>query len=313
MDNMKKALIIGATGMDGSLMVDLLLSKGYFVYATFYSKVNLKEHENLKWFFFDLSDENLVFSLLSIHVHESIDEVYNFGGVSFSPDSIRMPSYTMDVNYRSVMRLLAWVEYKKCKFFQASSSEVFGKVKNLTLNENSPRNPHTPYAHAKNLVDMMLRYMREQGYPVYNAISFNHECNLRGEQFVTKKITKFVADIINHKRVGKLKLGNINSKRDWGYAPDFIEGYYKMMQGEPQELIFATAQTHSVLDILNIAFSSQGLNWEDYVTIDSELVREDERDNLLGDYSKAWQTIQWCPKKHFDEMIIEMVELEKNK
>jgi GDPmannose 4,6-dehydratase len=311
---MKTALVIGANGMDGSLMVDLLLEKGYFVYATFCNSTpTKKEHSNLHWFFFDLADENLVFPMLNIHCQGELDEIYNFAGVSFSPDSIRMPHHTMNVNYRSVMRILAFVEYKKCKFFQASSSEVFGNVKDITITEKTPRNPHTPYAHAKNMVDMMLRYMVEQGYPVYTAVSFNHECILRGEQFVTRKITKFVAEIVTHKRVGKLKLGNIKSRRDWGYAPDFVEGYYNMVQGEPCELIFATAQTHSVEDILEIAFSSQGLIWQDYVDLDKELVRADERDNLKGDYSKAYQTIKWIPKKPFDEMIIEMVKLEKNK
>lgn len=311
---MKTALVIGANGMDGSLMVDLLLEKGYFVYATFCNSApKKKENENLNWFFFDLSDETLVFPMLNIHCQGELDEIYNFAGVSFSPDSIRMPHHTMNVNYRSVMRILAFVEYKKCKFFQASSSEVFGNISDMVINERYPRNPHTPYAHAKNMVDMMLRYMREQGYSVYTAVSFNHECILRGEQFVTRKITKFVADIVTHKRVGKLNLGNIYSRRDWGYAPDFVEGYYNMVQGEPCELIFATAQAHSVKNILEIAFASQGLIWEDYVNIDKELIRNDERDNIVGDYSKAYQTIKWIPKKSFDEMIIEMVELEKNK
>lgn len=311
---MKNALVLGANGMDGSLMVDLLLDKGYRVYATFCtSPPTKKEHPKLHWFFFDLSDENLVFPLLNIHCQGQLDEIYNFAGVSFSPDSVRMPHHTMNVNYRGVMRVLSFAEYKKSKFFQASSSEVFGNIKDAEINERFPRNPHTPYAHAKNMVDMMLRYMREQGYPVYTAISFNHECILRGEKFVTRKITKFVADIVMHRREGKLKLGNIKSRRDWGYAPDFVQGYYDMVQGEPCELIFATAQTHSVENILEIAFGSQGLIWQDYVDLDKELVREDERDNLLGNYSKAYQTIKWIPKKSFDEMIIEMVELEKNK
>jgi GDPmannose 4,6-dehydratase len=304
---MKKAVIIGATGMDGRLMMFHLLSKGYKVYATYCTHAP-DPIVNVEWLFFDLSDPHLVHSFLGIHIHEDIDEVYNFGGVSFSPDSIRMPKYTMDVNYTSVLRLLDWVEIKKCKFFQASSSEVFGKVKNQTLNEKSERAPHTPYAHAKNMVDMMLRYMREQGYPVYNAISFNHECFLRGEQFVTRKITKFVADTLNHKKVGKLYLGNLESRRDWGYAPDFIEGYYNMMQGEPQELVFATALTHRVMDILEVAFATYGLVWQDYVSVDKEFIREDERDNLTGDYSKAWETIKWHPKKPFDTMITEMVQ-----
>jgi GDPmannose 4,6-dehydratase len=303
---MKTAIVIGASGMDGSLMCELLLSKGYMVHGTYASNkrwVDNLFHPNFTLHKFDLSNKD---SIAQFVINKQPTEVYNFGGVTFSPDSERLPEYTKVVNHSAVFKLMEVCFYTNRKFFQASSSEVFGNIKDQQLNENSPRNPHTPYAEAKNEVDKMMRYMREQGGKFYTAISFNHECERRGLHFLPAKICNYVKQLRNGATSELLKLGALTSRRDWGYAPDFVQGFYDQVQGEPSELIFATGVTYSVEDLLEKAFAPHGYDWKKYVLTDSQLVRLGERNNIWGDYSKAKETIGWQPTTKFDDFIYKM-------
>lgn len=306
---MKRALVIGATGMDGGLMMNLLLNKGYEVVATYNSQMPRYIHSNLLWTKFDLSEPKTIFYFFPF------DEIYNFAGVTFSPDSIRLPEYARQVNYYSVVKILEFISkyYPKTKFFQSSSSEIFGNVKDQTLNLKSPKAPHTPYAEAKYNVDMLMSYMREEGFYFCNAVSFNHEHSTRGTHFITRKITNYVAKLYLHKTDERLAMGDINARRDWGYAPDFIVGFYYQMQlDEPTELLFATNQTHSVKDILETAFGYIGRRYEEHIVVRQEFIRNDDRNNIKGDYSKASELIGWQPLKKFDDMIIEMLENDIN-
>jgi len=302
---MKTALVIGASGMDGSLMSELLLAEGYKVWGTYFNNKrwagNIK-HDNFYLFQFDLGKtETMMKEIVSINPHE----IYNFGGVTFSPDSERFPQYAMGVNYNAVCKLMEICLLENIKLFQASSSEVFGNIKNKEIDENTTRNPHTPYAQAKNQVDMLMRFHRQQGAKFYTAISFNHECERRGSQFVTQKICSHVKAILNND-AHTLKLGNIQSRRDWGNARDFVKGFYLQMQGEPSELVFATGKTHSVEDLLNFAFEPYEMNWREYVTFDTDLFRVDERNNIYGNYSKAEKLLGWQPKTELKDLIYEM-------
>jgi GDPmannose 4,6-dehydratase len=303
---MKTAIVIGASGMDGSLMSELLLREGYMVHGTY--NTNKRWVENLFHPNFTLHKMDLVNAdkLNQFVLTIKPDEVYNFGGVTFSPDSIRLPDYTMQVNYTSVMKLMEICLFNQIKFFQASSSEVFGNVKDCELNESSRKDPHTPYAQAKYYVDTQMNHYRSMGGKFYNAISFNHECERRGAHFVTAKICNYVKELRNGGSANRLKLGSLDSKRDWGYAPDFVEGFYAQMQGEPSELVFATGIVHSVKDILECAFAPHGYSWEHYVTIDSTFIRNDDRNNIWGTYSKAKETIRWQPTTKFEDFIYKM-------
>lgn len=306
---MKKALIIGATGMDGQLMTNLLINKGYKVLATYHIIMPNLIHSNLTWTKFDYTEYRDIYQFFPF------DEIYNFGGVTFSPDSIRLPEYALQCNYYSVAKILEYIDryYPETKFFQSSSSEVFGNVKDVTLNLKSQRQPHTPYAEAKHNVDMLMSYMREQGRYCYNAISFNHEYITRGEHFITRKISKYAAKVYLHMTDEKLFLGDINARRDWGYAPDFVVGFYHQMQlEEPTELLFATNQTHSVKDILELAFGFIGRRFEEHIYVKQEFIRNDDRNNIKGDYSKATELIGWQPIKKFNDMIIEMLKNDIN-
>jgi GDPmannose 4,6-dehydratase len=303
---MKTAIVIGASGMDGSLMSELLLSKGYMVHGTYAS--NKRWVENLFHANFTLHKMDLVNSdkLNQFVLTIKPDEVYNFGGVTFSPDSIRLPDYTMQVNYSSVMKLMEICLFNQIKFFQASSSEVFGNIKDCELNELSPKDPHTPYARAKFYVDTQINHYTNMGGKFYNAISFNHECERRGAHFVTAKICNYVKELRNGMNAPKLKLGSLDARRDWGYAPDFVQGFYDQVQGEPSELVFATGITHSVQDLLECAFAPHGYSWQDYVVVDESFVRNDDRNNIWGNYSKAKATIGWQPTTKFEHFIYKM-------
>ena len=295
--------------MDGRILAHQLLLKGYEVIGTYYNTLPNISHQNLRWVKMDLCDDYAISTFKSLF---PLDEVYNFGGVTFSPTSIDMPDYTIKANYHTP---LAFIEYitkhqPKTKFFQASSSEVFGNVSNAELGLTSPRKPHTPYGYAKNMVDFASEYFRYKGFNIYNAISFNHEHVYRKPHFLTRKITRYVSNLVNNGENEKLQLGNIESRRDWSRATTFVDGYVQQMQGEPSELIFASGQTHSVKDILDISFEYYGLNWEDFVEIKKEFIRPEERTNVWGDVSKTKEMINFVPdtSKDFERMIIEMIE-----
>lgn len=295
--------------MDGRILAHQLLLKGYEVIGTYYNTLPNISHQNLRWVKMDLCDDYAISTFKSLF---PLDEVYNFGGVTFSPTSIDMPDYTIKANYHTP---LAFIEYitkhqPKTKLFQASSSEVFGNISNAELGLTSHRKPHTPYGYAKNMVDFASEYFRYKGFNIYNAISFNHEHVYRKPHFLTRKITRYVSNLVNNGENEKMQLGNIESRRDWSRATTFVDGYVQQMQGEPSELIFASGQTHSVKDILDISFEYYGLNWEDFVEIKKEFIRPEERTNVWGDVSKTKEMINFVPdtSKDFERMIIEMIE-----
>lgn len=304
-----RILIIGATGMDGRILAHNLLLKGHDVIGTYYNTLPNLKHDNLRWLKFDLCDDYAVKQITSLF---PLDEIYNFGGVTFSPTSIDFPDYTIKANYHAPLAIIEALTKKspKTKFFQASSSEVFGNVSNAELGLESKRIPHTPYAYAKNMVDFACEYFRIRGFNIYNAISFNHEHFYRKPHFLTRKITSYVADVVVNKTKAKLELGDIEARRDWSRATTFVDGYMKQMAIEPCELIFASGITHSVRDILDIAFGYYGLHWEEHVSIKQELIREKERTNIWGDISKTTKLINFVPDgdKQFESMITDMID-----
>lgn len=307
-----KALVIGASGMDGMLMTSLLLNKGYEVIGSYCTIKPHIKYDKLTWVKLDLSDNS---DVLSIRKMYPLDIIFNFGGVSFSPDATRMPDYAEKVNYSSVMKILEYMTkfHPNTKFFQASSSEVFGLYKNTQLDLKSKRDPFTKYGYCKNMVDMMCNYLREEGYSIYNAITFNHEYKTRPLKFITRKIANYVAKETMKMNADKLYLGDINARRDWGYAPDYVVGFYNQTQVAPCELLFSTDTTHSVRDILEISFGAYGLHYEQYISIKSEFIRGNEYDNVWGDSSETRNKIDFNNRFPFKDIILEMVNNDINK
>jgi GDPmannose 4,6-dehydratase len=311
---MKKALITGITGMDGSHMADLLLSKGYEVYGlerhkSVPNRLNILHLEkDIHFIKGDLTDQgSLMTALQTIRP----DEIYNFAAQSFVGDSWLYSEMTSNVTGLGVLRLLEAVRSvnRDIKIHQASSSEMFGKHGLHIVNEDGPLHPRSPYAVAKIFAHLICRNFRES----YNmfiacAISFNHESERRGYNFVTRKISDGVARIKNGLQ-NKILLGNLDSKRDWGYAPEYVEGMWKMLQQDtPEDFVFATGVAHSVKDFVVEAFKNIDiLNWENYIEIDPAFVRPAEVDYLLGDYSKAKNKLNWEPKTKFKELVNIMV------
>ncbi len=317
---MKKALITGITGQDGSYLAELLLSKGYEVYglirrSSSFNTARIEHlykdpHENpkLKLVYGDLTDSSVLSKLLR---EIKPDEVYNLAAQSHVKVSFEIPEYTADAVAIGTLRLLEAIrqENLKTKFYQASSSEMFGKVLQTPQNEKTPFNPRSPYACAKVFAHEITKTYRD-AYNIFACcgILFNHESPRRGETFVTRKITKAVARI----KLGKQKylyLGNLEAKRDWGYAPEYVEAMWRMMQhNEPDDYVIATGETHTVQEFVEEAFNVAGLNWKDHVKIDPKYYRPAEVDVLLGDYSKAKQKLGWEPKVKFKQLVKTMVE-----
>lgn len=317
---MKKAIITGVTGQDGSYLAELLLSKGYEVWGVIRraSTFNTKRVDHLyrdvheKRVFHlvhgDLSDGSFINRLVRT---VKPDEIYNLGAQSHVRVSFDMPEYTADIDGLGALRILEAIRESgmNIKFYQASSSEMFGKIDKLPITEETPFRPRSPYACAKLFAYHTTQNYRE-GYGIFacNGILFNHESPRRGETFVTKKITRSVARILAGKDK-KLYLGNIDAKRDWGYAPEFVEAMWMMMQQqEPDDYVIATGETHTVREFLEEAFSYVGLDWKDYVEIDERYYRPTEVDVLLGDPSKAKAKIGWEPKVKFKELVRMMVD-----
>lgn len=317
----KKALITGITGQDGSYLAELLLEKGYEVHGLIRraSTFNTSRIDHLykdmhdpdtKLFlhYGDLSDGSNLNRLM-----EKIapDEVYNLGAQSHVRVSFDMPEYTGDVSGLSTVRLLDAIKDTgvKARYYQASSSEMFGKVQEVPQRETTPFYPRSPYACAKVYAYWLTVNYRES-YDLYacNGILFNHESPRRGETFVTRKITRALARI----KAGlqdTLYLGNIDAKRDWGYAKEYVEAMYLMLQQEePQDYVIATGETHSVREFLEEAFAHVGLNWEDYVKIDPKYFRPAEVDLLIGDASLAKEKLNWEPKVGFKDLVRIMVD-----
>jgi GDPmannose 4,6-dehydratase len=310
---MKCALITGITGQDGSYLAELLLEKGYEVYGLvrrlstpnisridhILDKINLVEG--------DLTDQS---SLNSAMKEVQPDEVYNLAAQSFVGISWNQPVLTGDVTGMGAVRLLESVRHfcKNARVYQASSSEMFGKVQEMPQTENSKFYPRSPYGCAKVYAYWMcINYRESYNMHISNGILFNHESSRRGLEFVTRKITDGVARIY-HDLSKELRLGNLDAKRDWGYAGDYVKAMWLMLQQEiPDDYVIATGESHSVKEFVELAFKEVGLNWEDYVKVDPKLFRPAEVEYLVGDYSKAKRIFGWEPSIKFEELVKMMV------
>lgn len=310
----KRALVTGITGMDGSHLADLLLSKDYEVFGL-ERRTSVKNNTNVEHLdgkiniiSGDLTDQN---SILRAIKQSEPDEIYNIGAQSFVAESWNTPEMTSNTTGMGVLRMLEAIrEYgKKTKFYQASSSEMFGKMGTEPANENTPFYPRSPYGVAKLYGHWITKNYRES-YDMFNCsgILFNHESERRGHEFVTRKITDGVAKI-HLGLADKLYLGNLDAKRDWGYAPDYVEAMWLMLQQDtPDDYVIATNKVYSVRDFLDLAFAEVGINdWSQYVVQDPKLFRPAEVDFLLGDSSKAQKVLNWEPKTDINQMVHVMI------
>lgn len=312
----KRALITGITGQDGSYLAELLLEKGYEVHGIIRraSTFNTQRIDHLyqdphingvKMFlhYGDMADSTMLMRL----VYEvKPDEIYNLAAQSHVRVSFDSPEFTGDVDALGVMRLLEALRMSgvKAKFYQASTSELFGLVQEVPQKETTPFYPRSPYAVAKLYGFWAVKNYRE-AYDMFasNGILFNHESPRRGETFVTRKITRAVARI-KYGLQSELYMGNINSLRDWGFAGDYVEGMWRILQHErPDDFVLATGQMHSVREFLQEAFGYADLDWEKYTRHDSRYERPSEVDQLLGDASKARRELGWEPKVTFKELV----------
>jgi len=314
----KVALITGITGQDGSYLAELLLKKGYEVHGIV-RRVALEDETHRVWRIRKiLNDVNLhsaslesYASLFKIIQKIQPDEVYHLAAQSYVTYSFEDEFSTLNTNINGTHYILSAVKEfnKKLKFYFAGSSEMFGKVKQIPQNEKTPFHPRSSYGVSKVAGYHLTRNYRE-AYKLHasTGILFNHESPRRGFEFVTRKITFAVARIKKGLQK-KIKLGNINSKRDWGHAQDYVNGMWLMMQqNNPGDYVLGTGKEHSVEDFAKKAFLHVGLNYKDYLTIDEKLIRPAEVDTLLADYSKAKKELKWEPKITFDDLVISMVE-----
>jgi GDPmannose 4,6-dehydratase len=317
----KRALVTGITGQDGSYLTELLLRKGYDVSGIIRRSSTFNtaridhlfqdphvEGARLHLYYGDLVDGSTLRKILQA---ANPDEVYNLAAQSHVRVSFDMPEYTSDVTALGTLRLLEAVKElgRPVRFYQASSSEMFGRAREIPQRETTPFYPRSPYAVAKACAYWMaVNYREAHGMFVCNGILFNHESPRRGETFVTRKITRAAARI----KLGverKLFLGNLDAKRDWGFAGDYVEAMWLMMQqGEPDDYVIATGETHTVREFLDLAFEQVGLAWRQYVEIDPVYFRPTEVDLLLGDATKARTKLHWKPRMSFPELVRLMVE-----
>jgi GDPmannose 4,6-dehydratase len=314
----KKALITGITGQDGSYLTELLLSKGYEVhgivrrtaspYRGYLDRATIAPDANLFLHHGDLADAG---SLLRLLEKIKPDEVYNLGAQSDVRISFDIPGYTADVTATGVARMLEAIHQLglPAKFYQASSSEMFGKVRETPQTELTPFHPRSPYAVAKVYAYWIaVNYRESYGLHASNGILFNHESPRRGENFVTRKITTAVARI----KAGlqeKLFMGNIDASRDWGYAKEYVEAMWLMLQQPAgDDYVVATGETHSVKEFLQLAFNHVGLDWQKHVEIDPKFYRPAEVERLIGNPDKAHKKLNWVPKTKFAELVRIMVD-----
>jgi GDPmannose 4,6-dehydratase len=318
---MKKALITGITGQDGSYLADLLLSKGYEVHGIIRraSTFNTARIDHLYQdshvhgihlflHFGDLSDSVQLVKLL---YELQPDEVYNLGAQSHVRVSFDIPEYTADITGVGTIRILEAIREAGVvpRFYQASSSEMYGKVQEVPQTETTPFWPRSPYGAAKVFSYWAtVNYRESYGLHASNGILFNHESPRRGETFVTRKISRAVARI----KLGSdefLYLGNLEAKRDWGYAPEYVEGMWRMLQqDEPDDYVLATNETHTVREFVELAFAHVGMDWKQHVRYDKRYERPAEVDLLIGNPAKAKQKLGWEPKVRFEELVRIMVE-----
>ncbi len=313
---MKRAFITGINGMDGSHLADFLLEKGYEVYgmerrSSVKNRINTGHLEGkVNFINGDLTDQN---SLVRCLRESNPHEVYNLAAQSFVGESWNTPEQTSDVSGLGCLRVLEAIResgIKDVKFYQASTSEMFGRMVENPANENTPFYPRSPYGVAKLYGHWITKNYRES-YDMFNVsgILFNHESERRGIEFVTRKITDGVAKI----KLGleeHLLLGNLDSKRDWGYSPDYVESMWMMLQqDEPDDYVIATGKDHTIREFLDVAFNHVGISdWTKYVKQDERFMRPAEVAVLCGDSSKARDILGWKPKTSFEQMVVNMVD-----
>ena len=309
-----RALITGVTGQDGSYLAEFLLEKGYEVYGLV-RRSSLEKYDRighlidrLRFVEGDLTDQS---SLDSAVQSVQPDEVYNLAAQSFVAASWNQPALTADVTGVGVLRVLEAIRRHrpKARFLQASSSEMFGKVRETPQTEKTPFHPRSPYGVSKVFGHYItVNYRESYGIFACSCMGFNHESPRRGTEFVTRKVTQQVARI----KLGlasKLMMGNLDAQRDWGFAGDYVKAMWMMLQQPTaDDYILATGTMHSVRELLEIAFSSVGLDWEKYVEIDEKLLRPAEVDHLQGDSTKAREKLGWQPEVEFGELVRIMVE-----
>ncbi|WP_345762832.1 GDP-mannose 4,6-dehydratase [Diaminobutyricibacter sp. McL0608] len=317
---MKRALVTGTTGQDGSYLVELLLAKGYEVHglkrrSSSFNTGRIEEAvrseghrpDRFSMHYADLADAASVTNLVR---DIEPDEVYHLGAQSHVAVSFEIPEYTADITGLGTIRLLEAIRASgvPSRFYQASSSEMFGSTP-PPQNEATPFHPRSPYGCAKVFGYWSTVNYRE-AYDIHasNGILFNHESGRRGETFVTRKITRAVARIAAGLQ-SELRLGNLDAVRDWGYAPEYVEAMWLMLQqDEPDDYVIATGEAHTVREFAEVAFAQVGLNWQDYVVEDPRYMRPSEVDALIGDATKAKEKLGWEPKVHFAELVKRMIE-----
>jgi len=312
----KKALITGITGQDGMYLSEFLLDKGYQVFGLIRGQQNPKKEiiekliPKVELVEGDLTDTS---SLIEALEHCQPDEVYNLGAISFVALSFKQPELTGNITGLGALRLLEAIRIvdkaKKIRFYQASSSEMFGKVRETPQTEMTPFHPRSPYGVAKVYAHFITLNYRES-YDMFacSGILFNHESPRRGYEFVTRKATRFAARV----KLGlekELAFGNFDSKRDWGFAGDYVKAMWLMLQQDkPDDYVIATGETHSIKDLFDLAFAEVGIkDWKPYVKQDKRFMRPAEVDLLIGDYSKAKKVLGWEPEVKFPELIKMMV------
>src|SRR5438477_11124191 len=311
---MPRALITGTTGQDGRYLAQLLVAKGYDVFGMVSGQANPKiqmvqeETPELEFIEGDLQDLS---SLISVVELVQPDEVYNLGAISFVALSFRQPELTADITGLGVLRMLEAIRViggaqdNSIRFYQASSSEMFGKVRETPQNEQTPFHPRSPYGVAKVFGHYTtVNYREAYGLHATSGILFNHESKRRGLEFVTRKVTNSVARI----KLGlqdKVTLGNLNAARDWGYAGDYVEAMWLMLQqDEPDDYVIATGETHTIGELLELAFKAAGIDdWQHLVEKDPRFERPAEADILTGDASKARERLGWKPTVTFPELV----------
>ncbi len=318
---MRKALITGITGQDGAYLAKFLLDKGYEVYGiyrrlstpNFWRLQHLDIFEKVKLISADLSDSGSINEAIRV---SDPTEIYHLAAQSFVEASFETPVSTGDVTGIAIPRILESVRHynQKARFYFASTSEMYGNSGasgDRLLNEDDRFEPMSPYAAAK-LYGYWISRIYRDGYNLFtvNGILFNHESPIRGLEFVTRKITNEVAKIA-HGLSEKIHIGNINAKRDWGFAPEYVEAMWKMLQlNKPDDFVIATGENHSVREFLEVAFNAVGLEWEKYVVIDKRFMRPLDVPNLIGDNSKSMAKLGWKPKVKFAELVKIMMEAE---
>ncbi len=325
MTQQKRALITGITGQDGSYLSEFLLEQGYEVHgiirrtSTFNTDridhIYEDPHKDGVRLFLHYGDLTDGTTLRRILEEVKPVEIYNLGAQSHVRVSFDSPEYTVDTVGMGTLRLLEAIrDYQhrtgiQVRFYQAGSSEMYGLVQAVPQTETTPFYPRSPYACAKVYAHWQtVNYRESYGLFACNGILFNHESPRRGETFVTRKITRAVAGIVAGKQK-KIYMGNLDAKRDWGYAKDYVKAMWAMLQkDQPDDYVIATGETHSVREFLKLAFSYVNLNWEDYVEFDERYLRPSEVELLIGDSTKARQNLDWTPSVTFEELVSLMVE-----